>query len=98
MTSAAKVDPNPKVVQKINKSKIVQFKRKNPLNLAELLKPRETPAVLQRAYMSTQDADGSRKLKVIKIKKGTGANLNKSAITSPLLNVSTGGVGAGEVK
>ena len=60
------------------------------MKLSDLLKPREAPQILQQ------------KIKVIKIKKGplsSGANLNKSAITSPGLNMSfTAGIGGGEVK
>lgn len=57
------------------------------MKLSDLLKPREAPQILQQ------------KVKVIKIKKGPGANLNKSVIASPGLNMSfTAGIGGGEVK
>ena len=70
---------------KIKKSNIIQLK-KNTINLADLLKPREAPQILQQ------------RVKVIKIKKGSATNLNKSAM-SPGLNMSyTAGIGGSEVK
>ena len=69
------------LTKNLGKTKTVQVKKKNPMNLADLLKPRDNP--LLHSYQSTQD--GVKKLKVIKIKKGPTNPLNNSiSITSPI--------------
>ena len=64
-------------VQKINLQKIVNPKKKTPVNLSELLKPRETHSAL-----GPNNNTQNKKLRVIKVKKNT-ANMNNSEIISP---------------